>query len=100
MVVATNGQRRDGLTVCAKTSKEANMATGLRLFRMDFDTLENDYSEALCKTEIGIYIDEPDNKTAYKKVDEVINRMEPVHIYLGWDNKVYPQFVVEKVNIE
>lgn len=68
----------------------------IRLVREDFDSLENDYSAAYSRTEVGIFVDD-DKMTANAKVKAHLDWMEPVKVYLAWDGKLYPRFFIEDV---
>lgn len=71
--------------------------TVLKLTRIEFDSSENNLSFAIHKMDLGFYENDftPDGKTAFTKINEAISK-EKVQLYLGWDMKVYPQFVLEK----
>lgn len=73
-----------------------NAAKAVRLVREDFDPLENDYSAAYSRTEVGIFVDDS-NMTANAKVKGYLGQMDPVKIYLAWDGKLYPRFFIEDV---
>lgn len=73
--------------------------TGLKLIEVSFDNLENGYAEAICREELGVFVD-GDKLTAHGKVEEFLRTLEPRHPYLGYDGEVYPQFKVERVQIK
>ena len=74
------------------------MTRGIRLVRVDFDNMEN--RNARSETAIGVFVDDPDSLSAYGKVARWFEGQPPVKLYTGWDDKVYPQFVLEGVNVE
>ena len=69
----------------------------LRLVREDFDTMENDYSAAYSRTEVGVFVDDDRDGTAWKKIGDYLRRMDAVQVYLAWDGNIYPRFSIEEV---
>ncbi len=70
--------------------------SGLRVTKIGFDNLENRDGEVVLSEKI--FEDGPDG-SAYKKAEEWLSSLEPEHRYLGWDERVYPMFTVEKIEI-
>ena len=73
------------------------MVNAIRLVKIDFDNLEN--HNAICSEDLGVFVD-GDNLTAHGKVKEFIRKMQPVKPYLGWNGQVYPQFRLEKIDLQ
>lgn len=67
------------------------MTVFLKLEIIDFDTFENDISNAISKEEI-IFSDDK-HETAYKKINDYLYDLT-FHSYLAWDRNIYPQFKV------
>jgi len=67
----------------------------LTLTQIDFDYLENREEAAISRTELGSFTDDKD-KTAFKKVEELLAELKPLKLYLAWNNRVYPKFEVTK----
>ena len=64
------------------------------LYRINFDSSENILSNAKYRTELGCF--GPKNGLSpVGNCSEFISKLEPVKMYLGWDGKIYPQFVME-----
>ncbi len=65
------------------------------LFIYDFDNMEN--RDALYLREQKIFVDDK-NGTAHKKIDDYLRSLKETP-YLGWDGKVYPEFVIKNTTI-
>lgn len=69
---------------------------GIRLVRVDFDTLENELSAALVEKELGIFLDDS-QRTAHYKANLFLRQNLPAETsYLGWDGEVYPKYRAHK----
>ena len=58
------------------------------LYRLDFDNLES-------KRKLATFTP-GGTLTAYGKASQYLNYLAPTQHYLGWDNRVYPQFIYEE----
>jgi len=63
------------------------------LYKIDFDRLENSTSEAIYKTELGVFGSKPP-LSPHGNCEEYISTLEPIKIYLGWDGQIYPKFAM------
>lgn len=72
--------------------------TILRLIRIDFDSLENNSSDAISSKAVLVAMDDPpdvpDGKTAFAKVRGYLQREAPSPLYLSWTQEVYPQWKI------
>ncbi len=65
-----------------------------RLVRIDFDNLEN--RNPITTRVLGVFVGDEHGLTAHGKASDWFNKQEPVHLYLGYDGQVYPQFLLEQ----
>jgi hypothetical protein len=70
---------------------------GLKLIITEFENLENEEKRAESTTTQVFVDDEYD--TAHNKINTLLEKRR-IMMYLGWNQKVYPQFEVREVNIE
>lgn len=76
---------------------------GYKLIQVDFDSMEN--RDPLITTELGFFVDDadcwdtPEAKTAHSKVREFMAALEPCKMYVGYDNKIYPQFIMKHIEV-
>ena len=63
--------------------------------RVDFDSLENRLSDAICETIVGVI--DCDEDTVLKWIDE--HNQTPDKHYKGWDGVIYPYYTKTKVEL-
>lgn len=63
--------------------------------RVDFDSLENRLSDAICETIVGVI--DCDEDTVSKWIDE--HNQTPDKHYKGWDGVIYPYYTKTKVEL-
>lgn len=64
----------------------------LVLFRVEFDNMEN--HDPLREAEVAAFVD--GDEKAWAKLARHLRELEPVAVYLGYDDQVYPRFRVER----
>ncbi len=74
------------------------MTSVTRLIRIDFDNLENSGSDAVTENLLATFSDDGE-KTAHRKVNEWLANYPPVKLYQGWDEKIYPKFVIKQERV-
>ena len=67
----------------------------LTISRIDFNTLANISSKAIIREELATFLDDSTER-AYTKCTRYLNALPAVRLYIGWDNEIYPKFIVEK----
>ena len=67
-----------------------------KVIRVDFDNEENNESKAVRKIEIFRAEEGEDGLTASLKIKRFLDKFEHIHPYKGWNDQIYPQFVIEK----
>lgn len=70
---------------------------GRILYRIDFDNMEN--HSPVIKKVVAAFASSK-KITAEGKCSDYISKMEPVKLYKGYNGQVYPQFVIEPLNIQ
>ena len=81
-------------------SEEGGKVKALQLIRVGFDSMENHYSDAVTRRVLGTFIDVPEpDKWAVCKIKEFLRTIELERPYLGWDNRVYPQYEVKEIEV-
>jgi hypothetical protein len=70
------------------------MKTIKTVVRIDFDNQENDEMKAV--TRLEIFKAEDDSKaTASLKIRDFLAQFPGFRAYKGWNDQVYPQFIIE-----
>lgn len=73
------------------------MITIGHLYKLSFDNMEN--RNALIREKVKTFLPK-DSKTAYGVCsDWMFNNLKAECHYLGWDNKVYPQYIYEEEQV-
>ena len=68
------------------------------LYKISFDTMENNSSEAINKRKLGVF-GPKDGLTAHGNCGKFIEDMKPTTHYLGWNGEIYPKFIIEKNHV-
>ncbi len=71
------------------------MVKALLLTMIEFDSMENRIEGARCPTCLGVFL-EPGAK---EKISDYIDKLPDCRRYEGWDNQMYPQFVIAEVDV-
>lgn len=69
---------------------------GIRLEQISFDNMEN--HNPITVDVLGTFVDDNANTASYK-VDLFLKEMPAQKMYTGWDDQVYPQYRLVKINI-
>ena len=65
-----------------------------KLRKITFDNDETNHTAAIQSNNVVVVITD-DEKEALYRIREYFRELPLTNFYLGWDKKVYPQFVVE-----
>ena len=72
-----------------------------RLIRTDFDSLENRVSDAICRKNIGTYMESKDlHLSAFGMASKALSEMPPMKMYMGYNGKSYPNFSIETEQVQ
>ena len=63
--------------------------------KVEFDSLENQISKAVCKTTVGVL--DCDEETATRWIKE--HNPSPDKQYKGWDGKIYPYYTKTPISV-
>lgn len=74
---------------------EKNLEIIYSLYRIDFDTLENNIGSAISSTKVCAFYDDS-NGRAYKEISKWMSGLGQLHYYIGWDKQIYPQWRLEE----
>ena len=70
----------------------------IQVFRIGFDTLENRIENAIVRELLGSFR-EKNGCTAIGNASDFIEKIEPETLYLAWDGKIYPQIIINEINV-
>lgn len=74
--------------------REPEMTEKIALIQHDFDNMEN--REAHREKILNVFVDTPDCN-CYSQASDYLSKLKPPKLYLGWDEKIYPNFEYRKV---
>jgi hypothetical protein len=71
----------------------------IKFTRVDFDNLENHHLQAIGETVLGYYA-KPDGMTTFGVMADIINKLNPIKVYMGWDGVLYPRLNMEEIEVK